>query len=477
MSKTNNLYWPRTYTQSKKENYEKKENNYDNVKGNYTKKWNNYDKRPIANKTIFDSTNNNQTQNQKITKNDYQEKKTISDINAIIKAKHIICPECGQHALINIKDYKITLHNCKYSHKTENILLSEFMDSQNKGLSNIKCDNCLINNKNNTDKNEFFRCLKCQMNLCPQCKNIHDKRHKIVNYELIYYICTQHNYSYINYCDKCKKNLCNSCNILHKGHEIKPFQSLYAGKNYIKSELEEMKSKVDQFIIIKNEIQKILDDTSFYMISLYNINSNIFNNCHKDYLNYEVLSNLNTIDENYKMSDIDNLINEKDIIKQFALICDINKKMTIKEEVKTQNLFYSKLNMRHEKIYDKNSIKRKKVFNSRPKTSLLSSTYENIRTKKDNNKYLSTNNSVIKNYNKTINKDINKKIKSNDILSENKYNYFRIKTRNVNKNMSNNNIHLYSFPNYSTFTYDNRYKFNKEDDEKNNLSNSINKFN
>ena len=205
-----------------------------NVKNTTTSKKNIYNKRPIRKGMPSDSTKYREITN--LSKNEYKENKIISNQN-LIKSKSIICPICGQHSFINIKNYKINLYDCKNNHRTENVLLSEFMESQKKGLSNIKCDHCITNNKNNTDKNEFYYCQNCQMNLCPKCTYIHNKEHNIVIYELIYYICLQHNYNYMYFCNACKKNLCSLCLNEHKGHDIKSFQSLNERKDDIKREM------------------------------------------------------------------------------------------------------------------------------------------------------------------------------------------------------------------------------------------------
>ena len=373
MSK-NYVYKPRTVykmkkeneiTRSKKENdiinskQSKKENNIEKVTYNNIASYNNnyYYKRNIVDQPTY--YNNNK--NTKISTNNPPERRPSSNKH-FYKKRDIVCPKCGGAALIDIKDYKITIYNCQYNHKTENILLGEFKASQKKGLSKIKCDNCLIMDKNNTEQNEFYRCLKCQINLCPKCKNKHDyKKHTIINYDLLFNICTKHNAYYINYCNKCKKNLCSGCLYEHKGHEIMSFQSLYESKNYIKYELDEMKSKIEQFNAIQNEIQKVLDTTKCYMDLYYDINSDMYNNCTKSVLNYEVLANLNKINENYKMPDIENLIKEKDISKQFSLIFEMYNKMT--------NKIDSKPNSSYEKANDRYKTRERIVIDSNNKTN------------------------------------------------------------------------------------------------------------
>ena len=120
----------------------------------------------------------------------------------LIKSKDIICPKCGDNILINIKDYKINLNDCKNGHKINNILFKEFESTQKIDISKIICNNCKQNNKYNSYKNEFFKCFTCNNNLCPLCKSVHDKTHKIINYEQQNYICEKHNENYIKFCNQ-----------------------------------------------------------------------------------------------------------------------------------------------------------------------------------------------------------------------------------------------------------------------------------
>ena len=47
-----------------------------------------------------------------------------------ILSKEIICPECNENILFDIKDYKINLFECKNNHIKNNLLLNEFENSQ-----------------------------------------------------------------------------------------------------------------------------------------------------------------------------------------------------------------------------------------------------------------------------------------------------------------------------------------------------------
>ena len=61
------------------------------------------------------------------------------------------------------------------------------------------------------------------MNLCPLCKQKHDKKHKIIKYEDKYYICDKHNKEYYSYCHSCKQDLCVLCSKNHEFHPIIPY--------------------------------------------------------------------------------------------------------------------------------------------------------------------------------------------------------------------------------------------------------------
>ena len=103
------------------------------------------------------------------------------NIRTIIKSNEVICPECQENILINIKNYKVNLNECKNGHMKYNILFEEYEKIQKIDLSKIKCDKCgkCINNIYN---NKLYICNSCEMKLCTLCNEIHDKNHNIINY-------------------------------------------------------------------------------------------------------------------------------------------------------------------------------------------------------------------------------------------------------------------------------------------------------
>ena len=125
---------------------------------------------------------------------------SISEIDnntSIIKSKYIICPKCKENINFKIINYKICLYECKNKHRINNIIFNEFEKTQLLDISQIICDICKQNNKSNTYKNEFYKCLTCNINICPLCKSSHDKKHNIIKYENKDYICQKHNDIYI----------------------------------------------------------------------------------------------------------------------------------------------------------------------------------------------------------------------------------------------------------------------------------------
>jgi len=127
------------------------------------------------------------------------------------QSKEIICPECKENILLKIKDYKINLYDCKNGHSFNNILLYNYEKMQNIDISKIICNICKINNKSNIYNNEIYKCLNCNINLCPVCKLKHNKEHKIINDDDKKYICSKHYENYTKYCIECKLNICMKC--------------------------------------------------------------------------------------------------------------------------------------------------------------------------------------------------------------------------------------------------------------------------
>ena len=254
----------------------------------------------------------------------------------IIKSKDIICPICKKSIKIKIKEYKIYLYGCQNGHEKDNILLEEFDSMQDE--MKIKCGKC-ENMRNKIYNNIFYKCNKCEINLCPLCKSIHDKTHNIINYEQRNYICRIHNEQYNSYCENCNVNICMECEEMHYGHKI-----IYFGKIKPNSkEIEKLKGELINGVNnLKEEIKKIINilnkvivNTEKYM----NINIKIINNLEGKNRNYEIMNNMKEIINNNEIiEDINKIYNEKEINNKFKKILDVynkmNKKVNYNKETK-----------------------------------------------------------------------------------------------------------------------------------------------
>ena len=129
----------------------------------------------IFNQQANDLGKNRKKMNIIVNKNE-EDKNEIKEIIS----KDIICPDCKDDILLDIKNFKINLSGCKQNHIYNNILLNLFKETQNIDLNEIICDVCNINNKGNTHNNEFYKCNTCNKNICPLCKSIHEKNHFII---------------------------------------------------------------------------------------------------------------------------------------------------------------------------------------------------------------------------------------------------------------------------------------------------------
>ena len=128
------------------------------------------------------------------------------------------------------------LYNLNNKDEINNILLKDYETIKIKELSKIKCDIC-ENNKNNTQNNEFDRCLKCKINLCLLCKSNHDKSHNIIQFEQNYSVSEKHNENCSKYCNDCKMIICTSCSNEHKSHNTKDYENIIPDMTKIKKQI------------------------------------------------------------------------------------------------------------------------------------------------------------------------------------------------------------------------------------------------
>ena len=260
----------------------------------------------------------------------------------IIKSKEVLCPTCKDNALINIKKYKISF-NCKNGHKIKNKILNENMLDLD--VSQIVCNICKDNNKGNAFNNIFYRCITCKKNICPLCKAVHDKEHKIINYDNKNCICEKHYMNYIKYCKGCKLNICMKCVKEHIDHDIIDFGFILVNEEDIvkdKNKLEKCINKLNEEI---NHLIDKLNKLKEYFKIYYNTYNNITINYNIQTINYEILQNINEF-KNYNsniIKDLNNKFNINDdnnINSKFMNIIDLyNQIYEYGNNMKMDNLF------------------------------------------------------------------------------------------------------------------------------------------
>ena len=258
--------------------------------------------------------------------------KYLKEQKHLIKSEQIICPKCGENALIYFNDYKFKIYGCKNNHSTENILIDKFEETQRIKEPKIFCNICNIKTKKDFQNNEFYFCGICKKNLCPICKNSHNKNNKshiIVNFDFRNYTCFEHGDTFTSYCQTCQKNICIVCENEHYGkHSAISFRNLLPSKNGLNNRLKEFKDYIDKLQIDIKKIKDMLDYALKNMELYYKIISDVYYSFDIKKRNYTFLNNINGIsNENLIIKDIQNIVYEQNIFNKFSKIWNIYDKM------------------------------------------------------------------------------------------------------------------------------------------------------
>ena len=248
-----------------------------------------------------------------------------------VKSKEIICPTCGGNSQLKIKNYKMSLFNCKLKHNTNNLTLDKFNNSQLVDESTIICDKCKVNNKFSTYNHIFYICNSCNLNLCPLCRKSHLKIHQnIIKYDQKNYICKSHNEIYNSFCEQCKVDLCVFCEGEHENHNVVYYGKIMPKINDIKSNLNNLKEVIGKFKIEIENIIKIIKEMNYNLDKYYQICSDIINNnIEVKNRNYSTLYNIKIINNsNFNtIKDLETIINENDISEKFKKIMKLKNQM------------------------------------------------------------------------------------------------------------------------------------------------------
>ena len=258
----------------------------------------------------------------------------------IIKSEDIICPKCQENTFIELKDFKINLHGCKNGHNLYNISLEDFENLQNIDLSKIICNSCMTRNKGIIYNNEFYKCLTCNLDLCPDCKTGHHQQHKIINYDKKNYVCNLHKKNYVNFCEDCKENICLSCEASHKNHKLSYFGNILPDENMNKK-LEELKININSLNLtideITSKLKKVKKSFGLYLSTFDNL-IKIYN---EENSNYQLIKNINEF-----------INNNKYIIEQ---INKVKNSILFEKPSKLINIYYLMNKNKYQNIIDINS--------------------------------------------------------------------------------------------------------------------------
>ena len=243
--------------------------------------------------------------------------------NSKLKTKNIIqdfqinyyefhCPECLQNALFGIKNKKNKIYikyKCRKGHNGE-ILIENFIKTQNNSINNLSCYNC-------GNLKDIYYCFECSNSFCEKCKSKHlEKNHnKIFKKEDYNKICPKHFKYYKVYCETCKLLLCEDCPSFHVKHELSKKSINYEKelnnfKDKIEKDFLELEIKLKEFI---NKIQIQLQFIKSIMNSYNNKNNKFFN--YERYLNLKNLKikKINLFEINKFLNNEYNIIDEYDI--------------------------------------------------------------------------------------------------------------------------------------------------------------------
>ena len=237
--------------------------------------------------------------------------KDENKLKSLKKSEYIICPLCKEIAKIYIDNYKININGCKNGHKVNQILIQNFQETQTYDEAEIKCEICNDSNKNISYNNIFYICLDCKKNLCPICKEKHDKTHNIINYEEKFFTCYLHCEQFYSYCDDCKKDICMTCQMDHESHKI--IYYIPPNLKKINEEKDDLFNKKEE---LKNEIKNIIRKLNDFMEMVdkyYQIYNDIINSYGNKKRNFSVLQNIENITRFSRdfVTDINKIINEK----------------------------------------------------------------------------------------------------------------------------------------------------------------------
>ena len=309
-----------------------------------------------------------------------------------VNEENIICPECENISILDIKNSKFSIVNCKFNHKITNLPIDLFIYLQNFVYKEIKCSEC---NNNSCLYNRFLYC-SCDNFICPLCEIKHINKnnyHNLIDYKKRLNFCKIHNKKYNSYCLNCKMNLCISCegeNHINNSIEffIKKENLIDNLRTEIFIDINKTKSKINDYLNELGQINKNVFDyinqiktKMNYYIKVYDIITKILNNLG----NYENRNCILNLKNKTLFNEVNNIFEEVNIKFKHFLLKNNNKN---KESDDIIIIYKNKGNKNKIKIFGEEFVKNNKgncsiIINN--KKNSLCENYEFDENEKKNN--------------------------------------------------------------------------------------------
>ena len=316
----------------------------------------------------------------------------------------IICPICHTSAIIDKNrdngGLSLNILNCDNFHYSKNIkfdIYNNFILDTNKNLFEMentdmyKCDLCSSHLFYMTPPYDKLLICSCGSKVCPECDIQHNEPgHYKKEMKYKNYFCLNHNKKYASFCMDCNLNICDECKKLHETHEIIELSQIMPSNDDIMNFEEQVKKQKNMLNDFVNNIKKLFDEViksvENYINSYIMIEKALLQKYKDKLINYQLLKNLNNKElfKNDLFRRIEFINNENDLkLKLTHFLINIYTPINNIKEKKEKINSTAKIKTKNEafmvyRIAEKNQIdKRVKLFdrvfvkNNKDKLSLV----------------------------------------------------------------------------------------------------------
>ena len=303
------------------------------------------------------------------------------------------CPECSSiPEIINI-DYENNNIEIQCPFHIKKIKLHNFINEIIKYNYNFSiCNFCNKTMPKNISK-LFQYCYNCNKKICPNCFNTHDLTHKIIYINELNNKCKKHfNELYTSFCLKCQQNICNECkkSKLHINHIKFDFAEIQPTKEELEQIVEFNNKIKNNLKIFENNDKKEINQINNYKKKRLNIIEFIYNNQNEKIIN-DINKRINEQNNTY-VKKLENLY-LKYLDDSSKIIKEYNEWKESIEKEREASLSACKSNY----------LKAKNLTEEKYNTLVLKCQVYNERLRLKYNNIISLNDIIINSYNKNKN--------------------------------------------------------------------------